>query len=567
MKSLRLPAALAAVALIATGCSDEGGSANGGGYPREETLYTTGTAWSPPTSWNPMMRGGYAVGTIGMVYESLFHYDTESGEYVPWLAESDEWPDEQTHVINLREGVTWNDGEPLVAQDVVTTLELGKVDGVPYSTVWNYVESVEATDEQTVTVNFSEPRAQEWMNWAYANPIVPDHVWADMEETQIVQGANEDPVGTGPYAYESHDDERMIWERNDDWWATDALDLTMDARYVVDIVNASNDVTLGMLTQGEIDVSNNFLPGIDQVLESNEQITSYYDGPPYMRSANTAWLLPNHDVAPLDDAAFRQALAHAIDMDQIIDGPYSNLVEAASPTGLLPEWDDYIDHELVEEEGFGHDKDESVAFLEDAGYMDEDGDGFVETPDGEPIALTLQVPSGWTDWMEAARLIAQDAQAVGINIEAEFPDEELVNQNRNSGEFDLVINNDRQLSNTPWTYYEYLFQMPIRDEQTTVNFHRYENEEAWDLTQQLAGVPADDTEGMAEVTSQIQEIYLEELPTIPLWYNGQWAQVSNANWTNWPSEDGDLSTPTVLWDGWYEMGFIETLAAIEPAAE
>lgn len=566
MRILRLPAALAALAIAATACSSDGGdSGDGGEYPRNETLYTTGTAWGPPTSWNPMMRGGHAVGTIGLVYEPLFLFDTDTGEYVPWLAESDEWPSEDVHEITLREGVTWSDGEPLVADDVVTTLELGQLDAVPYSNVWNYIESVEATDERTVTVTFSESRPQEWMNWAYSNPILPDHIWSELSETDVTEGANEDPVGTGSYVYESHDDGRMVWERNDDWWATEALDLDMDARYIVDIVNASNEVTMGMLNQNEVDLSNNFLPGIDQVLNSDDNITSFYDGPPYMKSANTAWLVPNLTREPLNDVAFRQALAHAIDLEQIVEGPYANLVQPASPTGLLPEWDDYIDHELVEEKGFTYSADEAVAILEEAGYLDEDGDGYVETPDGDPIALTLEVPSGWTDWMEAARLIATNAQDVGINIEAQFPEHDLLVTNRNAGEFDLIINNDRQLSNTPWTYYDYLFQLPVRDTQSTVNFHRYENEEAWALTEELARVPADDVEGAADITSQLQEIQLTELPTIPLWYNGLWAQSTNQNWTNWPSEhEGTPSTPATLWGGWFELGAITTLAEIEP---
>ncbi|MEE2043848.1 ABC transporter substrate-binding protein, partial [Nocardiopsis tropica] len=219
----------------------------------------------------------------------------------------------------------------------------------------------------------------------------------------------------------------------------------------------------------------------------------------------------------------------------------------------------------VEQEGFSFDADEAVAILEDAGYMDEDGDGYVETPDGEPIALTLEVPSGWTDWMEAARLIAQQAQAVGINVEAQFPEEDLLVENRNSGEFDLVINNERQMSNTPWTYYDYLFQLPVNEQQTTVNFGRYENEEVWQLVEQLAAVPADDVEGAAEITSQIQEIQLAELPAIPLWYNGLWSQSTNETWTNWPSEqEGAPQSAATLWNGWLEMGAIHTLAEIEP---
>jgi peptide/nickel transport system substrate-binding protein len=563
MKSLRLPAALAALAIVASACSGEGGEGGGSeGYPRDETLYTVGTLWGPPVNWNPIMRGQYTVGTVGLAYESLFHFDAAEGEYVPWLAESDEWPDEDTHVITLRDGMSWTDGEPIVAQDVVTTLEIGHLD-VSYSNVWDYVESVEATGDLEVTVTFSETRPQQWMNWAYSHPIVPDHIWSDKGQEEVTDDPNSDPVTSGPYVYEAHGDDRMVWKRNEDWWGTESLGLEMKPTYIVDIVVESNEASMNLLRSGDVDMSNNFLPGIDQVIDGQE-ITSYFDGPPYMQSANTAWLVLNHEREPLNDVEFRKALAHAINMDQIIEGPYSNLVEAASPTGLLPQWDDYIDHELVESEGYSYNPDEAVALLESAGYMDENGDGFVETPDGDPISLTLEVPSGWTDWMESANVIAENAQAVGINIEATFPDFNLLVDNRNSAEFDLLVNNERQLSNTPWTYYDYLYQLPLRDQQTTVNFGRYENEEVWGLVQELAAVPADDTEGAAEIASQIQEIQLAELPAIPLWYNGLWSQQNNSVWTNWPSE-GTYHGYAAMWDGWFEIGAIHTLAEIELA--
>ena len=566
MKSLRLPAALAALVMVASACSGEGGEGGGSeGYPRNETLYTTGTAWGPPVNWNPIMEGNYAVGTVGLVYEPLFLYDPNENDYTPWLAESDEWTDESTHVITLRDGVEWTDGEPLVAQDVVTTLELGHFD-IHYSNVWNYVESVEATGDLEVTVTFSDPRPQEWLNWISARAIVPDHIWADKSETQVNDDPNSDPVGTGSYVYENHADDRMVWKRNDDWWGTEALGLEMKPTYIVDIVNDSNDVTMNMLNNHEVDLSNNFLPGIDQVINNDNNITSYFAGPPYMQAANTAWLIPNHEHPALGDPEFRRALAHAINIDQIIEGPYTNLVEAADPTGLLPQWEEYIDHELVADEGYSFDASEAVAILEEAGYLDDDGDGFVETPDGEEISLSLEVPSGWSDWMESANVIADNAQEVGINVEPAFPEHQLLIENFRNAEFDLMINNDRGLSNTPWTYYDFIFQLPINEQQTTANYARYENEEAWSLTQELAAVPADDIDGATEITSELQGIFLEDLPIIPLWYNGMWSQASNNVWTNWPSEDADSPDNfATMWNNMWQMGAIYTLAEIELA--
>ena len=56
------------------------------GFPRSETLYTSGTAYAPPTIWNPFDLGNFATGTQGLVYEPLFLYDPMKNTYDPWLA-------------------------------------------------------------------------------------------------------------------------------------------------------------------------------------------------------------------------------------------------------------------------------------------------------------------------------------------------------------------------------------------------------------------------------------------------------------------------------------------------
>ncbi|MFC3996827.1 ABC transporter substrate-binding protein [Nocardiopsis sediminis] len=562
-KRLRWLSALLAVGLAASACSGDGGS---GGYPREETLYTTGAQWGPPNNWNPIMNWAYTTGTAGYVYEPLFLYDPQQDEYVPWLAESGEWTGEDTYEVTVRDGVQWSDGTPLTAADVVFTAELGKMESVPYHNLWEWLESAEAVDDRTARFTFSDPRHQEWANWIYANPIVPAHLWEDRSEQEVTAASNEDPVGTGPYLYETHSEDRMVWAENDAWWAREQLDLNVAPSYIVDIVSTSNEVAQGLLLQNDIDLSNNFLPGIDQVLNGGSGISSYYAEPPYMVPANTAWLVPNTERAPMDDPAFRRALAHSVDVAQIIEGPYGGLVEPADPTGLLPIWDDYIDTATVEEHGFGHDPAEAETLLADAGYEDTDGDGLVETPEGDPVELTLIVPSGWTDWMEAARIIAEGAQAVGIDVTADFPDEPALRDARETGEFDLLLNNERQMSNTPWTYYDYIFRTPIQERQTTTNFGRYDNGDAWELVQELSRTPVEDTGAMQETIAELQEIQLTDMPLIPLWYNGMWSQVSNETWTNWPSSaDGDPHHLPTTWRNYNQLGAVLTLTEIEPA--
>ncbi|HSK95205.1 MAG TPA: ABC transporter substrate-binding protein [Euzebyales bacterium] len=535
-------------------------------YERSETLYTSGTMWGPPANWNPFMSWARATGTFGLLYESLFRYDPMTNEYIPWLAESGDWTSETVYELTVRDGITWSDGEPLTAEDVKFTFDLGQqYDALFFAPLWEFLEGVEVADS-TVTFTFSESLYQEWANYLYGVPIVPQHIWSELSEEDITAGPNENPVGSGAYTYDTHSEDRMVWLRNPNWWGTEAVGMEMKPKRIVDIVNSDNNTALGLVLQGQLDLSNNFLPGIAALTSGGSySVKTYYSEPPYMLAANTAWLVTNNTKAPMDDPEFRKALAWSINVDQIVERVYDNIVAKASPTGMLPYWEDYVDQGVVDELGFSYDPDRARQILADAGYTDTNGDGMVETPEGEQIALTVAVPNGWTDWMESVRVIAQSAQEVGINLETDFPDFDSLVDGRNSGDFDMVINNEKQVSNTPWTYYDYMFRMPIQENQTAGNFGRYENQEAWDLVTELNKQPVDDQEGMQQVLSQLQRIHLEDMPIIPLWYNGMWAQYNEAVWTNWPSADTDNNALPTTWQGYWEMTAIDMLANLEPA--
>lgn len=537
-----------------------------GEYPREETLYTSGTQWGPPSSWNPLVTWGYATGTVSLVYETLFTYDPLADTYTPWLAESGEWTSDNEYSLRLREGISWTDGEPFNADDVVFTFELGqKFGSVQWAPMWDWLDSVTKVDDYNVTFTFNDPLYQEWDNFLYSRPMVAEHLWADLSEDEVVNGANENPVGTGPYMYLTHDQDRMVWVRNADWWGTTALDLDPKPKYIVDIVNGSNSVALGLVLQGGLDLSNNFLPGVASLVTGGYGVKTYYPEEPYMLSANTAWLVTNNTKPPMDDPEFRKALAHAVDVDKIVSVVYGNIVAKSNPTGLLPPWEQYVDQDLVDSLGFSYDPARADALLAAAGYTDSNGDGYVENKDGSPIELTLIVPSGWTDWMESIRVIAEGAQAVGINVVTDFPDYGARTEQLNGGTFDLAIANDAQLSNTPWTYYDWIFQDPILDQMTNGNFGRYENQEAFDLVVELDKTPTDDIDGMKVVISDLQEIFLTDLPVIPLWYNGLWSQYSDAVWTGWPGAGADQTHYLpATWRGYWNMTGLQMLANLEP---
>ncbi len=558
------------VVVTATPAAEEEATTGPVTYERSETLYTSGTQWGPPSSWNPFNLGGYAMGTIGLVYETPFIYDPLTNEYTPWLAESGSWTSDTVYELKLREGLTWSDGEPLTAADVKFTFEIGQTAPVNISTVWRYLDSIEQVDDLTLRFTFNNPLYQQWGNTLYNTAIVPQHIWSEFSTDDIVAGANENPVGSGPYLFDAYDQSRMVWMKNDNWWGKAALGLDPLPKRIVDIVNGSNNVALGLVLQGGLDLSNNFLPGVATLVKGGYGVQTYYPEPPYMLSANTAWLLLNLTKPPMDDAAFRKAVAYAIDADQIVSVDYGNIVKKANPTGLLPIWDQYVDQAVVDELGFTYDPEQAKQILADAGYVDANGDGFVEAPDGSEIKLNVNNPNGWTDWMEANKIIVNGLQAVGINAQSNFPDYGGYVEERNAGTFDMMIANDAQMSNTPWTYYNWMFQHPVEDIATLQNgnYGRYDNQEAFDLVDQLDRTPVDDIDGMKAVMSELQRIQLTDMPLIPMWYNGAWAQYSNAVWTNWPSsEEGANNWLPVTWRGYWNMTAIRMLTDLKAAAQ
>ena len=158
-------------------------------FQREETLYTTGVQWGPPSSWNPWNGGGYSVGTLGLIYETLFTYDPLTDKFNPWLAESATWVDDTTWEVKLRDGLTWTDGKALTADDVKFTVELADPNGkyagtgLAFQNMWKSLDSIEKKDDLTLDFKFKEnpPYQEVGFYFMYQVPIVPMHLWEGRE--------------------------------------------------------------------------------------------------------------------------------------------------------------------------------------------------------------------------------------------------------------------------------------------------------------------------------------------------------------------------------------------------
>ena len=466
-------------------------------FDRSETLYATGDQWGTPSNWNPWNGGGNSIGTLGLIYETLFVYDPLKDEFTPWLAESETWIDDTTWQVRLRPGILWTDGKPLTADDVKFTVELADPNGaykagLAFQTIWNHLIAVDVRDYLTLQFKFKEnpPYQQIGFYLMYQVPIVPRHVWESRDVAEITGGTNLDPVGSGMYMAESMDQSRAVLVRNENWWGIKAFGKAPAPKRIVAIIVPSNNVGLGLVLQGGIDLSTNFLPGVASLVEGGYSIQTYYPDPPYMIPVNTVQLIFNLQKKPMADVNFRRAMAYTINVADIARNVYTGLVKEADPTGLMPSWDKFVDKGQATELAWSYDPEKARQILAGAGYQDVDGDGFVEAPDGSKIDLKITCPSGWTDWMNAIQLISRDAGDIGIQVTPEYPDYGGWLDALLQGTFDMSIRNEVQLSSSVYSYYMWIFQHPLDTISTAQwgNYGRYDNPEAFALVDELARV-------------------------------------------------------------------------------
>jgi peptide/nickel transport system substrate-binding protein len=569
------PAATEAAAPAATTAATEAPAATEAAaavptdLPRAETIFVSGAAWGPASTWNPFQPGNLSnsSGIIGLVYETLFGFDPLSGKLTPWLAESGTWKDANTFDVTLRSGLTWADGEPLTSADVVYTYELAKTNtAIWFASLWTTqgLQSVTAVDDKNIEFVFKDPIYQQWDNNLYNIAIVPEHLWKDRTAEDIATGANNNPVGSGAYTYLATGQDRNVWQRNESWWGISVFGKPAP-KYIVDIRVSSNNVALGMVLQGQLDLSNNFLPGVATLVD-NGYVGSYFPKAPYMLAANTAYLAMNLTMKPLDDPAFRKALATAIDVPTIVQKAYANLVTASTPGGLLPALSQYDDAAVQKSLGWSFDTEKAKKMLADAGYKT-GADGFVTNKDGSPIALEVTCPNGWSDWMASIDVIASSAQAAGINVKAATPDYGAWNTALQGGTFQLTLQNNTPLTNTPWTTYNNLFIHPIVEQMQSGNYGRYDNQEMFDAVDALGKVKSSDAEGMKAAVSKIQTILETDVPVIPLWYNGAWAQWTvgpTAVWSGFSTDTSEKQSYPISWSGYWQTGGLQTLINITP---
>ena len=296
------------------------------------------------------------------IYESLVNFD-ENKNVVPELAKSWEYSEDGlTYTFHLNEGVTWHDGVPFTADDVVFTYE-GILDKTSGTTMWSRVHqniaSIEKVDDHTVTFHLNDRNAGVFSTVFFPVYIIPKHIMEDvpLADWKHSDQATSSPIGTGPYKFIEWVPEQYITlEAYDDYYI--AGEPNFDERISIILPDAAT--ALAALQNGDIDYLSNTGYTVDQLAlvtdDPNIKVINELRDRSLLLGVNLA-----HPI--LNNMFVRKAMSSAIPREKIANEVLEGL--AIPATSIWNElhwwWDSTL--ELP-----GYDIDQAKAYMEMAGY-------------------------------------------------------------------------------------------------------------------------------------------------------------------------------------------------------
>jgi len=467
-------------------------------------------------------------GTDTAIYERMIIYNPAKGEIIPWLATGYEWGDDGTSLsFTLREGVEWSDGEPLTAADVVFTFQLWR--DVFGEGVYPYLETVEATGDLSVKLIFNS-KFSPALHELGQQIIVPKHIWENVEDP--VAFTNPDPVGTGPFT-EVGVFESQVYElhRNDNYWQ-EGKPYIQGLRWPA---YPTNDQAGLATINGDNDWADLFIPSIQETFVRRDPEHNHYWFAP---TGFTAQLILNTTRAPFDDPVVRKAISMAINREQVVTIAMFGYTHPADGTGLSDAYEIWKDPAIVEEAAkwVTFDPDAANAMLDEAGYVRGD-DGIRRLQDGSKMEYEILVGSASTDWVASSEVISQNLKEIGMDVSVRGLDWGLVIERKQLGDFDMA-HSWSGYGPTPYHYYRSVMSDEVMQplgEITFENYHRFVSEDANELLAEFTATF--DFEKQLEIAHQLEALYAELLPTVPLFPSPDWGEYNTTRFTGFPDED------------------------------
>ncbi|WP_404457698.1 peptide-binding protein [Oceanobacillus kapialis] len=512
----------------------------------------TGAMYSAPAGmFNPIFyEEAYEANILSFTHDSLVSQN-DTLEFTPSLAKEWETNEDQTSLtMKLEEGVKWHDGEEFTADDVVFTyksmsdpdyVSAGGIRTAYVTPLLGYneysagetdtFEGVVAEDDYTVTFHFAEPNINPLYYASF--PIIPEHIFKDIPVAEMPEAPESREagavIGTGAFKFtEMVEREQYVLEKHEDYW--------QGAPYLESIVwkVVAQSVMTGLLETGEVDfiADPNGIPPADfetvqafgniEIIEQPDfgyQLLGFKHHHRTAEDVEAGALEPDNWVPneKLSDPKVRQAISYAVNREGLVEGLlYGRGQPINSP--IATQFWAYDDAAAT---NYNYDPEKAGSMLDELGYVDANGDGFREDPEGNEWVLNLDYPTGNELREKTAPLIEQQLEEAGINVNLRQPKEMTA--------YVEELTND----NTDWDLYLLGWSLGSADPDpsglwaTTAayNFSRWNNPESEELMQKALKAPeAFEQDFRAEVYSEWQSVFSEDLPALLLYaQNSLWA--------------------------------------------
>jgi len=320
------------------------------------------------------------------IFEGLVKASPD-GSVIPAVASDYELSqDGTTYTFTLREGVTFHNGNPVTAEDVVYSLERcagSENEGTPLVSAFSNVSKIESPDESHVVITLAEP-SLEFLN-ALTSPIIPKDSGPTIAK---------DLIGTGPFRFVSYTpQDSLVMEKYDGYWNPDKA-AKLD-KVTFKIIADTNALVIGL--KGDTLDMVIHLPNTLEA-EVKDSFTVHQDT---MKLVQALYL--NNAVKPFDNELVRQAMYYAIDVEAVIDYVCDG-AGVATGTSMYPANEKYFVPELAK--NYSQDVEKAKELLAQAGY-----------PDG--FSMKITVPSNYKQHVDTGLVLAEQLKAVGITAEVE----------------------------------------------------------------------------------------------------------------------------------------------------
>lgn len=427
----------------------------------------------------------------------------EQFDYVGELASDIKRSDDGlSYTFTLRDGVKFHDGRPFSSADAKYTMDLLLASSFAKSASFfegagqqksSYIKSIDAPDPKTLVVMLNKP----WVG-LLSNLVAIPIIAKDSYESQKTH-----PMGTGPFKFLNYDNSQQVvdLEAFPEYWDGPSKLQSVRVRVIPDM-NAMQ----AELESGRVDIApmpTSLQPDAVKRLSNdpNLQVKAF-------NGSNVVLLTINTASAPLDNVKVRQAIAHAIDRQTIINtlvGGYGKVAQS-----IIPEesWS------YSPGQTYSYDPAAAKRLLDEAGFRDPDGDGPRFRFD-KPIRYGVSGSS--IAGRNYAVVVQNQLKEVGIDVQIQTYEGTTLFDEMRRGNFQIAYSQWVGGNQDPIFYKDLFASSEIPTEQRpSRNRSRYSNPELDKLVEEA--VNTYDRQKARELYVRIQEIVSRDVPVIPWWY-------------------------------------------------